>query len=248
MSNDMERNSEMETGRWVDGKMAELNRDGGWRPGAERAWEGIQARRVQAGRARSRWMWATATVLAGGLGSLAFPAPRAAAQRVWEPCVGACESLFAGKAGAARGVGAIARAGDIAPDFTLAADNGASIRLSEYRGKVVLLNFWATWCPPCRAEIPWFVEFQNAFANHGLAVIGVSLDEEGWKAVRPFVEARKVNYAVGIGNEALAKMFGGVESLPETLLIGRDGRIAARHKGIVSRSEYEREIEDLLGR
>jgi thiol-disulfide isomerase/thioredoxin len=243
----MERNNEMETSRWVDGKMLELNPEGEWRPDAAGTLEFLKARRIKASQARSRWLWATATVLAGGLGSLAFPAPRAVAQRVWEPCVGACESLFASKSGSAS-TAAIALTGDISPDFALTGADGSSIRLSDYRGKVVLLNFWATWCPPCRAEIPWFVEFQRTFGKQGLAVIGVSLDEDGWKVVRPYLDKQKMNYAVGIGGEWLAQKFGGVESLPETLLIGRDGRIVRRHAGIVSRSEYEREIQDLLGR
>jgi len=243
----------METSRWVDDKMLELNPESAWRPNASRALERIQARRIQGARtrsrqARSRWMWATATVLAGGLGSLAFPAPRAVAQRVWEPCLGACESLFAGKSGSVSSASAIAQAGDIAPDFALTGADGSSIRLSDYRGKVVLLNFWATWCPPCRAEIPWFVEFQRTFGNQGLAVIGISMDQDGWKVVRPYLDQQKMNYAVGIGGEWLARRFGGMESLPETLLIGRDRRIVARHAGIMSRSEYQREIQDLLSR
>jgi len=243
----------METSRWVDGKMLELNPESAWRPDAARAFGFLKAGRIQAGRrrsrqTRSRWLWATACVLAGGLGSLAFPVPRAVAQRVWEPCVGACESLFAAKSGAATSTVAIAQTGDIAPDFTLTSADGSSIRLSDYRGKVVVLNFWATWCPPCRAEIPWFAEFQRTFGNQGLAVIGISMDEDGWKAVRPYLDKEKMKYPVGIGGEWLARKFGGVESLPETLLIGRDGRIVRRHTGIVSRSEYEREIQDLLNR
>ncbi len=234
----------METNRWVDDKMLELNPESAWRPDAIHALECIQACRANARRARSRWVLATVTVLAGGLGSLAFPAPRAAAQRVWEPCLGACQSLFAAKSGSVPNT----QAGDLAPDFTLAGADGSSIRLSNYRGQVVLINFWATWCPPCRAEIPWFVDFQKTFGSRGLAVVGISMDQDGWKVVRPYLDQHNVNYAVGIGGEWLARKFGGVESLPETLLIGRDGRIAARHSGIVSQSEYRREIQDLLGR
>lgn len=134
-----------------------------------------------------------------------------------------------------------------APDFTLPDATGATIRLSDYRGQVVLLNFWATWCEPCRAEIPWFTEFQTTYRNRGLTVIGVSMDQDGWKLVRPYMDAKKMNYKVAVGSEALAQQYG-VESLPETLLIDREGRIAAMHVGVVNRSAYQKEIVELLGR
>ena len=120
--------------------------------------------------------------------------------------------------------------------------------MSDYKGKVVLLNFWATWCPPCKAEIPWFEEFQRTYGAQGLVVVGISMDEDGWRAVRPFLEATRIDYRVAIGDAALAQKYGGVESLPETLLIDRDGKIAARHVGIVSRSDYEIEIGRILAK
>ena len=133
-----------------------------------------------------------------------------------------------------------------APDFALKDMKGADLTLSDYRGKVVLLNFWATWCAPCKIEIPWFSEFQEKYRVRGFAVIGVSMDEDGWDAVKPYVEGKKMNYRVVIGNDALSQLFGGVESLPTTLLIDRDGKIAARHTGLVSKSNYEGEILALL--
>jgi cytochrome c biogenesis protein CcmG/thiol:disulfide interchange protein DsbE len=133
-----------------------------------------------------------------------------------------------------------------AADFNLRDATGVDVRLSDYKGKVVLLNFWATWCSPCKAEIPWFENFQRTYANQGFAVIGISMDEDGWKAVRPYMEATRINYRIAIGDNALAQKYGGVESLPETLLIDRDGRIASRHIGIVSKSDYESEIVQLL--
>lgn len=247
----MEKNKVMETGEWVDGKLTELDARDAWRPDTERALAQFGAQRQSRTGARSGWVWTTATVLAGGIAAMAFPAPRAVvAERVWAPCVGACESLLSGRTGAARNAIAagMGQPGELAPDFTLTDSRGATIRLSDYRGKVVLLNFWATWCPPCREEIPWFAEFQRSLGDRGLAVIGVSMDDSGWKAVRPYLAAHGVNYAVGLGDDALAGKFGGVESLPETLLLDRTGRIVARHTGIVSHNQYQSEIEQLLSR
>jgi peroxiredoxin len=133
-----------------------------------------------------------------------------------------------------------------APDFALNNSNGASVRLSKYKGKVVLLNFWATWCHGCKLEIPWFTEFESKYKHSGLAVIGVSMDEDGWKSVKPFLKEKKLNYPVVVGNEDLAKLYGGVETMPMTLLIDRDGKIAATHVGMVDKDACESEIRTLL--
>jgi cytochrome c biogenesis protein CcmG/thiol:disulfide interchange protein DsbE len=139
-------------------------------------------------------------------------------------------------------------AGDsrLAPDFSLKDANGRTVRLSDYRGRVVLLNFWATWCSPCNIEIPWFVEFQSKYKAGGLTVLGVSMDDDGWKVVRPFLAARNINYPILLGNDNVARLYGGIESLPLTLLIGRDGRTEYYHPGLISRNEYQTEILELL--
>ena len=132
-----------------------------------------------------------------------------------------------------------------APNFTLSDSKGASVRLSDYKGKVVLLDFWATWCHGCKTEIPWYMEFQNRYKDKGLAVIGVSMDDDGWKSVKPFIEENKMNYEVVIGNEALAKLYA-VDNLPVTLLIDRTGNIAVSHAGMVDKAAFENEIRELL--
>lgn len=133
-----------------------------------------------------------------------------------------------------------------APTFALKDANGATVTPGDYKGKVVLLNFWATWCVPCKAEIPWFQEFDKNFKDKGFAVLGVSLDEEGWNAVKPYVEERKIGYRMVIGSEEVSQRYGGIDSLPTTFLIDRDGKIAAIHTGLVSKATYQKEVESLL--
>ena len=134
----------------------------------------------------------------------------------------------------------------MAPDFALKDGAGKTVKLSDFRGKVVLLNFWATWCGPCKIEIPWFIDFEQSYKDRNFTVLGVSMDDDGWKVVKPFVAERKINYPVVVGTEETSQQYGGIDALPTTYVIDRDGRIAAIHQGLVSKSEYENEIRDLL--
>lgn len=135
----------------------------------------------------------------------------------------------------------------MASDFALKNASGVTVKLSDYRGKVVLLDFWATWCGGCRTEIPWFMEFEQNYKDKGFTVLGVSMDEDGWSAVKPFVAQRKLNYPILLGDERIAKLYGGVEALPVAFLIDRDGRIASTHVGTeAGRDGFRREIERLL--
>ncbi len=134
-----------------------------------------------------------------------------------------------------------------APNFTLKDAMGRPVKLSDYKGKVVLLNFWATWCGPCKIEIPWFVEFEKSYKDRGFAVLGVSMDEEGWDVVKPYVEKTKINYRMVIGDDMTAELYGGVDSLPTSFMLDREGRIAATHVGLVSKSAYQNDINTLLG-
>ncbi len=134
-----------------------------------------------------------------------------------------------------------------APDFALKDVNGKTVHLSDYKGKVVLLDFWATWCGPCKIEIPWFIDFEQEYKNKGFAVVGVSMDEGGWDAVKPFIQQEKMNYRVLLGDEDVGQKYGGLDSLPTTLLIDRSGKIAAVHVGVEKgKNELRDEISYLL--
>jgi peroxiredoxin len=133
-----------------------------------------------------------------------------------------------------------------APDFTLKDADGKTVHLSQYRGKVVLLDFWATWCDPCRLEIPWFIDLQRKNKDRGFEVLGVSMDDEGWEVVKPFMKSVGMNYRVVIGNDETTQLYGGVDSLPSTFLIDRQGKIAAIHIGLASRKVFEDGVEELL--
>ncbi len=227
--------SELE--RWVEGRVGELGGEE-FQPNAARALARFKERRARRRRNARMWICAGAGVVAAFGFAMAFPAPRVFAGR----CVDACGSLFVQRGGAGL------RPGEEAPDFLLKDAAGGELRLSAFRGKVVLLNFWATWCAPCKAEIPWLEELERRYGGRGFAVIGISMDEGGWGVVRPYMDANRIHYEVGIGDAALARAYGGVESIPETLLIDREGRVAARHVGIVRRSDSEGEIVRILGK
>ncbi len=141
--------------------------------------------------------------------------------------------------------GSAATAGNPAPQFALTGLDGKPLDLADYKGKVVLLDFWATWCVPCRAEIPHFVEFQNQYREQGLQVIGISMDDDA-KPVRAFYQQFNMNYPVALGTDHMAAAYGGVLGLPITFLIGRDGRIAAKYVGEVQMPMIEAQVKSLL--
>lgn len=133
-----------------------------------------------------------------------------------------------------------------APEFELKDASGKVVHLADYRGKVVVLDFWATWCGPCGIEIPWFIEFQRKYKDRGFEVLGVSMDDDGWKAITPFVAEKKINYRILLGDDKTGDQYGGVEALPTTFVIDRQGRIASVHVGLASRKDFEDAIEKLL--
>jgi cytochrome c biogenesis protein CcmG/thiol:disulfide interchange protein DsbE len=133
------------------------------------------------------------------------------------------------------------------PAFSLKDANGQVVRPADYQGKVVLLDFWATWCGPCKVEIPWFIDMERQFKDQGFAVLGVSMDEDGWAAVKPYVQKMQMNYRVLLGNDDVSTAYGGLDSLPTTLLIDRHGKIASVHIGItMGKEEFKDAIVQLL--
>jgi peroxiredoxin len=133
-----------------------------------------------------------------------------------------------------------------APAFSLRDAKGKTVSINNYRGHVVLLDFWATWCHGCKEEIPWFSEFQETYRAKGLAVVGISVDEGGWDVLEPFLRATHVPYRMLLGSDATMQSFG-LTGLPDTFLIDRKGRIAATYSGgLVDRGDLEVKIRELL--
>lgn len=136
--------------------------------------------------------------------------------------------------------------GQPAPDFSLAALDGKTLKLSDFKGKAVLLNFWATWCEPCKIEMPWFVELQKKYGAQGLQVVGVAMDDSGTKEISDFARKMSVNYPIVIGKESVGNQYGGIPYLPSTFYIDREGKVVDRVFGLVSRSEIETDIQKAL--
>jgi thiol-disulfide isomerase/thioredoxin len=137
--------------------------------------------------------------------------------------------------------------GTVAPDFALESLDGKTVRLSDFRGKAVLLNFWATWCEPCKLEMPWFVELEKQYGPQGLAVVGVAMDDSGKDKVAKFAKEMGVNYPVLLGKESVGEEYGGLEYLPTSFYIDRDGKVVQRVFGLRSRSDIEDWIKEALG-
>ena len=134
----------------------------------------------------------------------------------------------------------------LAPDFSLESLEGKTTRLSDYRGKAVLLNFWATWCGPCKIEMPWFVELQNQYAAQGFQIVGVAMDDASKEDIAKFAKDMGVNYPILIGKEAVGDQYGGVPALPESFLIGRDGKIVDKIIGLRGKAEIEDAIKKAI--
>lgn len=140
-----------------------------------------------------------------------------------------------------------------APTFTLQDAQGQSVSLSDYRGKVIILDFWATWCPPCRQEIPHFIELQKQYGGQGLQVVGVSVDQKGWEVVRPFIASAEINYPVLMYTEAVYNAY--QELIPEdmrggipfTFILDMQGKVVTQFVGYRDKAVFEEVIKPLLG-
>jgi peroxiredoxin len=238
----------MPGGNWVDERLAALQVDSRWQPDVARAVS--QLRRRLGAKVSRNWAWnpawtimTLAVTVAVVFVLLAAPAPRVLAQR----CVDCSVALWQSISSTSRVQADLTPEGSrrLATDFVLDDTDGKPVRLSAYKGRVVLLNFWATWCGGCKTEMPWFVELQKEFGEGGLNAIGVSLDEDGYKSVTPYLQEHPVNYAIVVGPQELGRQYG-VEAMPVTLLIDRNGKIAVKHVGLVTKAQYQSEISALL--
>lgn len=233
--------------KWVDERLAFLAPHHTWNPDFAAAHSHLSARLATPKHNVSRLFgWSAVLVAASAVIALALtsaPTPRVLAQRCIDCSIAIWQSIAPDAPADAKLIPVGERIP--APDFTLTDENGKSIRLSERKGKVVLLNFWATWCGGCQIEIPWFRDFYSKYKHAGLDAIGVSMDSDGWSSVRPYLKEKPIPYTIVIGNDTTAKEFQ-VTAMPVTILIDRQGKIAATHTGIVAIATYRSEIESLL--
>ena len=139
--------------------------------------------------------------------------------------------------------------GKDAPDFDLRVldGKGKTMKLSDLRGKAVLVNFWATWCGPCKIEMPWLVDLQEKYGPEGFVILGVAMDDSGDKAISDFAKEMKVNYPVLLGTESVGQLYGGVEGLPTSFFVDRAGKVVDRQFGLVSESTLVDDIKKSLG-
>ncbi len=162
-------------------------------------------------------------------------------------CLGACLLIAASLAACAQPAHRHSLLGKPAPQFARRGISGQTIDLGRLRGKVVLLNFWATWCGPCEAEMPIFAAWQREYGPDGLQVIGISMDDDDATA-RRFVQKLKLDYPVAMGDARLGKQYGGVLGLPMTFLIGRDGKVLAEYQGETDLKAMEARVKEALNK
>ena len=136
--------------------------------------------------------------------------------------------------------------GSTAPDWKLRAVDGRDVSAADFAGKVLVIDFWATWCPPCRAEIPGFVELQKKYEKDGLVIVGISVDQGGVELVKKFIAQNKINYSIVMADDKVADTFGGIEGIPTTFVIDRTGKIQLKEVGFVEPAEFEKRIKPLL--
>jgi peroxiredoxin len=241
----MDANNENSLGRWVDERMASLDQGESYEPNVSAGFVRLHQRLSAKTRGSSRLLLAGVCVAAVLLGFLAFPSlpsPHVLAHKCFECSVAVWQTLAASSSQATLTPQVERQA---APNFQLKDADGRDVALANLKGKVVLVNFWATWCHGCQTEIPWLIEFQQKFADRGFVVVGISLDDDGWKSVGPWLKEKKLNYPIVIGNPALGKQYG-LDGMPLTVLVDQQGRVADAHPGLINRQETEQRIRTLL--
>ena len=133
-----------------------------------------------------------------------------------------------------------------APNFSLQNSTGKYVELSKLKGKAVAVNFWATWCGPCKAEIPGFLNVYKKYRSKGFEIVGISLDQKGWSVVKPFIEKYKIGYPVVLDNGEVASKYGEINSIPTTFFVDKKGKIVDSHIGYMTEEDFERQIKKLL--
>ena len=139
-----------------------------------------------------------------------------------------------------------AETGKRAPNFALKSAKGKVVQLSKYRGKVVVVNFWATWCEPCRNEIPDFIELYKKYKSKGVEFIGISVDQDGWEVVKPYVKESGINYPIVLQDDKVVQNYGGFDGIPTTFVIDAKGTIAFEQTGMLTKTQLESKIQSLL--
>jgi len=238
----MDTNKEKNTGDWVDERMSALNPENSWQPNLAAGLARLRAMRRTNSWTGRTLIWAAATIGVIVAFMIALPSPQVLAHKCVECSVAVWQSLAAPYATTSLQLAANRKP---AADFQLTGADGKDVRLSDLKGKVVLVNFWATWCEGCQVEIPWFIEFQKRYGSEGLVVIGLSMDDDGWRSVRPWIKEKNVNYSIVISEPEVAKQYD-LQTMPLSVLIDRQGRIAATDSGIVNKAETENNISLLL--
>jgi thiol-disulfide isomerase/thioredoxin len=254
----MEKNCDLLIDRWVDERLATLSPDNEWQPNIAKGFVRFRELR-DAGRRRS-WMRGLTVAAATAAVCLSLVATLRAPRVFAERCLNYCSEVLSLDSSTSNPVRVDAKPRSGYPTteeggLLLPGLDGMDVTLDQYKGKVVLVNFWATWCQPCRIEIPWLMEFSERYGAQGLVVIGVAMDDQGKKVVEPWLKNQTfqvngrpgtMNYKIVLGNEAIADKFGGMMGLPTSFLYARDGKRVKTVLGQLNRNDLEKAIESQL--